>query len=207
MKRLITLVATLALSALVFAQNAAGGKNLIVYFSVYGNQKSVLTDADSGASRKLYKGATVGNTEAVARMIQEEVGGDLVRIETSAKFSDDVNKVYDEGKHTKGTKFKETVTKIDASAYDAVFIGYPIWWGDMPMAMYTFIESYDWSDKVVIPFNTHEGSGDAGTYSTIASVLPDAQVLDGMAIQGKTAQEFSSDTQKSVREWLDDLGL
>lgn len=63
------------------------------------------------------------------------------------------------------------------------------------------------SDKVVIPFNTHEGSGESGTYSAIGSYLPNTQVLDGMAIQGQTAQEFSSDTQQSVRDWLDGLGF
>ena len=77
----------------------------------------------------------------------------------------------------------------------------------MPMAVYTFMDSYDFSDKVVIPFNTHEGSGESGTYSAIGSYLPNAQVLDGMAIQGKTAQEFNSDTQQSVRDWLDGLGF
>lgn len=77
----------------------------------------------------------------------------------------------------------------------------------MPMAVYTFIESYDFSDKVVIPFNTHEGSGESGTYSAIGSVLQNAQVLDGMAIQGKTAQDFNGDTQQAVRSWLDGLGF
>ena len=77
----------------------------------------------------------------------------------------------------------------------------------MPMAVYTFMESYDFSDKVIIPFNTHEGSGESGTYSNIADALPNAQVLDGMSIQGKTAQEFSSATESSVSEWLDGLGF
>ena len=77
----------------------------------------------------------------------------------------------------------------------------------MPMAMYSFLESYDWDGKTIIPFNTHEGSGESGTYSAIGSYLPNSQVLDGMAIQGQTAQEFSSDTQQSVRDWLDGLGF
>lgn len=75
------------------------------------------------------------------------------------------------------------------------------------MAMYSFLESYNWDGKTIIPFNTHEGSGESGTYSAIGSYLPNSQVLDGMAIQGQTAQEFSSDTQQSVRDWLDGLGF
>ena len=174
MKRLIALVATLALGALSFAQNAAGGKNLIVYFSVYGNQKSVLTDADSSASRTLYKGATVGNTEAVARMIQEEAGGDLVRIETVSRFSDDVNKVYDEGKHTKNTKFKATKNKIDLSKYDTVFIGFPAWWYDMPDPIFDFLDKHDLSGKQVYVFATSGGSGLMRSISEIQKAEPKA---------------------------------
>ena len=95
----------------------------------------------------------------------------------------------------------------DFDTYDVIFVGYPIWWGDMPMAVYTFLDSYDFSGKVVIPFNTHEGSGESGTYAAIASCLPDAQVLDGMAIQGKTAQAFTADTQQTVHDWLAGFGF
>ena len=102
-------------------------------------------------------------------------------------------------------KIKGDVGNMDQCGI--VFLGYPIWWGDMPMAVYTFMDSYDFSGKIVIPFNTHEGSGESGTYPSIKSYLPNAQVLDGMAIQGKTAQEFSSDTQKSVSDWLNSLGF
>ncbi|HBG66567.1 MAG TPA: hypothetical protein DDW78_08875 [Treponema sp.] len=131
MKKIITLAA--AFAALLWAGSSSAlsaqgsGKNLIVYFSLYGNQKSVLTDADSGASRTLYEGKVRGNTEIIARMIQESVGGDLVLLETENKFSDGYNAVIEEGKHSKSTKFKATKNKIDLSQYDAVFIGFPAW--------------------------------------------------------------------------------
>lgn len=77
----------------------------------------------------------------------------------------------------------------------------------MPMAVYTFLEKYDLSDKVIIPFCTHEGSGLSGTDKNIAGAVPKAQVLTALDMRGATAQEFNSDTQKTVREWLDKLGF
>ena len=150
-----------------------------------------------------------GNTQIVAEYIASEVGADSFHIETVTPYPADYDECCDVAKQELTDKARPEISdSVDnMEQYDIVFLGYPIWWGDMPMAVYTFMESYDWSDKVVIPFNTHEGSGSAGTYSTIASVLPDAQVLDGMAIQGKTVQDFSSDTQQSVRTWLDGLGF
>ena len=100
----------------------------------------------------------------------------------------------------------EIQNKIDNfDSYDTVFIGYPIWWGDLPMIMYTLMENYDFNGKNVIPFNTHEGSGDAGTYSTIDSKLPNAKVnTKGLALDGKTAR--SEDGKQKTIDWLKELG-
>ena len=150
-----------------------------------------------------------GNTQIVAEYIASEVGADSFHIETVTPYPADYDDCCDVAKKELADKARPELngTVDNMEQYDIVFLGYPIWWGDMPMAVYTFMDSYDFSDKVVIPFNTHEGSGESGTYSAIASYLPDAQVLDGMAIQGQTAQEFSSDTQQAVRDWLDGLGF
>ena len=151
----------------------------------------------------------VGNTQILAEYIAEQLGADSFHIETVTPYPADYDDCCDVAKQELAEKarpeIKGGVDNMDG--YDIVFLGYPIWWGDLPMAVYTFMESYDLSDKVVIPFNTHEGSGASGTYSTIKSALPNAQVLDGIAIQGKTAQEFNSDTQQTVRSWLDGLGF
>ena len=150
-----------------------------------------------------------GNTQIVAEFIADKVGGDSFHIETVTRYPAEYDDCCDVAKQELADKARPELngTVDNMEQYDIVFLGYPIWWGDMPMAVYTFMDSYDFSDKVVIPFNTHEGSGESGTYSAIGSYLPNAQVLDGMAIQGKTAQEFSSDTQQSVRDWLDGLGF
>lgn len=151
----------------------------------------------------------IGNTQIVAEYIAGEVGADSFHIETVTPYPAGYDECCDVAKQELADNARpEIIGGVDnMEQYDIVFLGYPIWWGDMPMAVYTFMESYDWSGMVVIPFNTHEGSGSAGTYDRIASVLPDAQVLDGMAIQGKNAQDFNSDTQQSVRDWLDGLGF
>ena len=150
-----------------------------------------------------------GNTQIIAEYIASEVGADSFHIETVTPYPADYDECCDVAKQELADKARPELsgTVDNMEQYDIVFLGYPIWWGDMPMAVYTFMDSYDFSDKVVIPFNTHEGSGESGTYSAIGSYLPNAQVLDGMAIQGKTAQEFNSDTQQSVRDWLDGLGF
>ncbi len=101
---------------------------------------------------------------------------------------------------------KNAVENFDE--YDTVFIGYPIWWGDLPMILHTFMERYDFAGKTVIPFNTHEGSGQSGTQSAIANKLSGATVLQGLAMRGSTAQALvCAGTDATVKNWLDGLGL
>ena len=151
----------------------------------------------------------VGNTQILAEYIAEQLGADCFHIETVTPYPADYDDCCDVAKKELADKARPEIKggMDNMDGYDIVFLGYPIWWGDLPMAVYTFMESYDLSDKVIIPFNTHEGSGASGTYSKIKSALPNAQVLDGIAIQGKTAQEFNSNTQQTVRAWLNELGF
>jgi flavodoxin len=188
---------TVTIQAETETQTDSDGKNILVaYFSRADENYNV------GTIEK-------GNTQIVAEYIADEVGADSFHIETVTPYPADYDDCCDVAKKELADKARPELngTVDNMEQYDIVFLGYPIWWGDMPMAVYTFMDSYDFSDKVVIPFNTHEGSGESGTYSAIASYLPNAQVLDGMAIQGKSAQEFSSDTKQAVRDWLDGLGF
>lgn len=128
-----------------------------------------------------------GNTQIIAEYIASEVGADSFHIETVKPYPADYDDCCDAAKQELADKARPEIQGVieNMEQYDIVFLGYPIWWGDMPMAVYTFMDSYDFSDKVVIPFNTHEGSSDSGTYSAIGSYLPNAQVLDGMAIRAR----------------------
>jgi len=88
--------------------------------------------------------------------------------------------------------------------YDTIFIGYPNWWGDMPMSLYSFFDEYDFSGKTIVPFNTHGGSGFSNTISTIAGLEPGANVNEnGFTVSGNNVQEAESD----IIAWLNENGF
>ena len=172
----------------------SGSKILVAYFSRADENYNV------GTIEK-------GNTQIIAEYIASEIGADMFHIETVTPYPASYKECCDAAKQELADKARPEITgNVDLSQYDTVFLGYPIWWGDLPMAVYTFMERYDWSGKTVIPFNTHEGSGTAGTYDKIAATLSGVTMRDGMAMQGKTAQAFSGSAKQTVREWLDGLG-
>jgi flavodoxin len=86
--------------------------------------------------------------------------------------------------------------------YDTIYLGYPIWRGDLPMICYTFLESYDFSGKTIIPFCINAGSGNAGTQSKIQSAVPKATVRDVLAITGTDTQNNPDSVKTAVKEWL-----
>ena len=150
-----------------------------------------------------------GNTQIMAEMLSESLGADLFKIETVMEYPES----YDEMLET-ATAQREADDRPELSSeltnlddYDTIFLGYPIWWGGLPMPIYTFLESYDFSGKTIYPFNTHGGSGVAGTDKEIAGIVPDAQVQDGFAISGKTAQTDPETTQEMIDEYLSEIAL
>ena len=127
----------------------------------------------------------MGATEYVARVIQDNTGGDLFQIETEQTYPGThdplVDQAADEQDENARPALKTTIDNLDD--YDVIFLGYPNWWGDMPMPLYTFLEAYDFSDKTIIPFNTHGGSRFSSTISTIEELQPNATVIeDGLTI-------------------------
>ena len=86
--------------------------------------------------------------------------------------------------------------------YDTIFVGFPIWWADLPMICYTFLESYDFNGKTIVPFCTHEGSADANTQKKIQTAVPKAEVKEVLAIRGQDAQNDQSGVKKQIEEWL-----
>ena len=173
--------------------------NLIVYYSRKGQNYW------NGSIVDLAK----GNTERVAEFIQKTVGGDLFEIETVREYSKDYMTCTEEAKdelreHVR-PELKRYLDSIDQ--YDTIFVGYPNWWGTMPMCVYTFLEHYDLTGKTVVPFNTHEGSGQAHSQRDIEKLLTGATVLKGLAVRGATAQNDADATAKAVSDWLNGLGL
>ena len=170
-------------------------KNLIAYFSRKG-QNYV-----SGRIVDL----KIGNTEVVAQMIQKKTGGDLFHIETVAAYPKDYTETTEVAKNELRTKARPELKKIVANigAYDVIFLGYPNWWGTPPMAIFTFLENYDFSGKTIVPFCTHEGSGMGRSEKDIAKSCPKATMLEGLAIHGTNAGSAALE----VSSWIDKLGI
>ncbi len=175
----------------------AAGKMLIVYFSRAGENYNVGTVKE-------------GNTARLAKEIAAQTGSDLFEIVPEnaypVSYDEMLTVATRERTNDERPAMQNRIENFDQ--YDTIFLGYPIWWGDLPMILHTFMESYDFTGKVVVPFNTHEGSGQAGTRKTIADKLEGATVLQGMAMQGSTAQALKCDgSDGTVKNWLDGLGL
>lgn len=146
-----------------------------------------------------------GNTKKIAEGIQSKTGADIFEIKTVNAYSDDYNTVLDEAKAELNDKARPELSEkvADMSQYQTVIIGYPIWWGDMPMAVYSFLDEYDLSGKTVLPFCTHGGSGLSGTDKNIQSEEKEAKVTDGIAISDSSLDDADGD----IDEWLKDNGV
>lgn len=144
-----------------------------------------------------------GNTQKLAKLISDEVGGDFRRIETVKPYPTG-QELFDYTKNERDEDARPELKDLEVNMddYDVVFVGYPIWWYTLPMPIYTFFDKYDFDDKIIVPFNTHEGSGDGGTYSTIKNWEKNAKVLDGLAIRGG---DIKSDQTTRIRNWLKGL--
>lgn len=151
---------------------------------------------------------TKGNTHIIAEMIAESTGGKLFEIVPVKEYPKTYDACVDVAKKEKETGARPAVKDdIAVEDYDVVFIGYPNWWGDMPMTVYTFIEKHRWTGKTVIPFCTHEGSGLSNTEEYIANTCKGANVEKGLAIKGATAQNKQEQARKTVTQWLEQLEI
>ena len=144
-----------------------------------------------------------GNTHIVAEMIASATGGTLFRIEPATPYPDDYRACTEVAQREKRSKARPAlVGEIAAEEYDVIFLGYPNWWGDLPMCVYTFLEQHDWQGKVVIPFCTHEGSGLSDTENRLRTTCRGASVLNGLAVRGSVAQNEREEARRQVQEWL-----
>ncbi len=151
-----------------------------------------------------------GNTCIVAEMIAAATGGTLFEIEPVKAYPAGYDDCVDIAKKEQEAGARPAIKgDIAVEDYDVIFIGYPNWWGDMPMAVYTFIEKHNWQGKTVVPFCTHEGSGLSATERYIATACKGADVAvgKGLAIQGRVAQENRAAAQKKVNGWLTELKM
>ena len=142
----------------------------------------------------------VGNTEKVAQMIAEITGADMYKIEQKIPYAADYNTCIAEAKKDLQAHARpELVNMIDSiDQYDEIYLGYPNYWGTMPMAVYTFLEAFDFSGKKIHPFCTHEGSGLSSTENDIKRTAKGAEVTKGLAINGSQVDGAKS----KVEGWV-----
>lgn len=183
----------------------SSGKTLVVYFSMPETTDPNDMTVEEANSTVVIDGEVLGNTQYVAYVIQEHTGADLFRIEPETPYTtsheDLVALAKEEQEHQARPALKANIENLDQ--YDTIFVGYPNWWGDMPMILYTFFDSHDFAGKTIIPFNTHGGSGFSNTIRTIAELEPDATVSeDGFTVSRDNVQDAESD----IVRWLNSLG-
>jgi flavodoxin len=182
MKQLIT-IATICLMAINLnaQEKKMSTKILIVYFS-WG-----------------------GNTREMAKQIQKQTDGDLFEITTVTPYSTDYNECVAQAKKEQQAGARPPLaTEVEnMAAYDVVFVGYPNWWGSMPMVLFTFLEKYDLNGKTVIPFCTHGGGRWGRSVDDLKKLCPKATVLEGLTISGNVVRRSKDD----VTQWLQKIGI
>lgn len=159
-------------------------KSLVLYFSVY------------------------ESTKLVAEEIAKQTGADITEIEPVKPYDGNrshYNSLARLAKQEHDEDMRPAIrNKIEIDGYDSIFIGYPMWWYIFPMIIYTLFDEYDFSGKTIIPFNTHMGSGDGGTYRTIAELEPKAKILKGLPVEMSDAERGCAD---KVSQWLKSLNI
>ena len=159
-------------------------KNLVLYFSVY------------------------GSSEKVAKEIALQTNSTLIEIIPAIPYDSDRNHYnalarYAKREHDENQR-PAIKNHLPIDEYDTIFIGYPMWWYTFPMIIYTLFEQYDFSGKTIIPFNTHMGSGDGGTYETIKELCPNSKVLPGLPVEMSDAERGA---EKAVANWLKRINI
>ena len=167
---------------------------LIAFFSRAGENPAVGT-------------VEVGNTRLLAQVIAERTCGELMSIEPTTPYPEDYGECAALARRQKDARARPRLlpSAPDVGEYDVIFLGYPIWWGDLPMAVYTFLAAHDMAGKIIIPFCTHEGSGLANTMADIARVCPRADVRRGLAVRGVVARGDPERAAQAVEAWLAEL--
>ena len=179
------------------------GKTLVVYFSCTPDDVDAVTGP---TSLYQYNSERVGATQVVAKYIIEKTGADESRITVEeGRYPNDYDALATLSKEERDNDIRPTLTSVtNLDGYQNIIIGFPIWWYQMPMAMYSFFDQYDLSGKNVYVFTTHEGSGLNGSPAEIRKLEPNANISDnGYSVRGTKADK---NTDK-IDKWLQSIGF
>ena len=184
-------------------EESDANNTLVVYFSLPETDDPNDMTEEEENSTVIIDGEVLGNTQYMAYVIQEQVGADIFRIEAETPYPLDHDTLVDQAAEEQDQQARPAIASQveNMEDYNVVYLGYPNWWGDMPMILYTFLEEYDLSGKTIIPFNTHGGSGFSRTIDTIRELEPEAAVLDGLSISRNSIQ----DAEQEIVNWVRDI--
>ncbi len=165
---------------------------LIVYYS----------RADENYVSGVIKNLRVGNTKIVAGIIKELTGADAFKIEQAVPYSKSYNECIEQARSDRNGNVRPELAAFPKSIenYKTVYLGYPNYWSTMPMAVFTFLEKFDFSGKIIKPFCTHEGSGLGESVKDIARLCPNAHIARGLAIRGGSAARSKNEIEKWIGE-------
>ena len=186
---------------------ASSSHILVAYFSRVGNT-DFPEDVDASSSASIVvteEGEIMGNLGFMAEEIASQTGGDLFLIQTVETYPASYDETLDVASDEQaGNARPELVAGVEnLGQYDTVFLGFPNWWGGLPMAVYTFLEENDLSGKTVIPFTSSGGGSFARAQSTLAELLPDATLVEGLHVEDSAVTESAA----AIEAWLDGLAL
>lgn len=178
------------------------GKTLVAFFTAR-NQTELNEDADSlsSSTRTTVDGTAYGNAELLAKYAAEATGADVFSIETidsyPVEYRPATEVAQEEQNDNARPKLKATVPNMED--YDNIVLIYPMWWGDMPMGVWTFLESYDFSGKTIYPISTHLGSGMGSSITTIQKLVKGADIKDGLEVSGSAVSGAEADVQNYLK--------
>lgn len=183
-----------------------GKRVLVIYFSVPETDNPNNMTEEENNSTVIIDGKVLGNTQYMAYLIRDTIGAnaDIFRIEPETPYTTDHKKLIEQATDEQRRKYRPPLkAKIEnLDQYDLIFLGYPTWWYELPMVLYTFLEEHNLAGKTIIPFNTHGGSGFASTISVIEQLQPSATVRkDGMSISRDRIQNAKTD----IVNWVNKL--
>lgn len=185
------------------ASAPADGSTLIAYYTRIGNTDGDFpegVDAETSASIQVTDDGKKGNAQMIAEWIADETGGDLFAIQSSEIYPAEYDATVEKASEDQSKDIRpELTTKVeDMDKYSTVVLVYPNWWGDLPMAVYSFLDDYDLRGKNVVLYCTHEGSGFSNTVDTIKELEPDANVNEGLSIRGGEVANYETDVRDSI---------
>lgn len=170
-------------------------KGLVIYFSRKGNNFVNGNIVD----------LPIGNTKVVAEIISEITGSELFEVKTIKEYpldyTDSTIVAKEEIRNNSRPELRYNLEEDELKKYDIIYLGYPNWWGTMPMPIYTLLESHDFSNKIILPFCTHEGSGLSDSEDHIKELCKNADVKEGLAIHGGNVKESKS----LVENWINKI--